>query len=69
MAEDKLNPAEAQEFLAGMNYPADRDEIVKHAERSGADRNVISFLERLPNREYESPTEVSQGLSDVGETE
>jgi hypothetical protein len=69
MAEDKLNPAEAQEFLAGMNYPADRDEIVKHAESSGADRNVITFLERLPNREYDGPTDVSQGLSEVGEIE
>ncbi len=30
-----VNPIQVQKFLGGMNYPANKDEIVKHAESKG----------------------------------
>ena len=32
-----VNPIQVQKFLGGMNFPANKDEIVKHAKSKGAD--------------------------------
>ena len=58
------NPIEVQKFLGGISYPATRDALVAHAQESGADGNVITALENIPDREYDSPTAVSSAISD-----
>jgi hypothetical protein len=40
----KVNPIQAQKFLGGMDYPASKDEIVKHAEQNDADDNILDVL-------------------------
>ena len=42
-----------------MDYPASKDDIVKHAEQNGADREVIDALKKIDDREYEGPSGVS----------
>jgi Protein of unknown function (DUF2795) len=32
---DKPNPIQMQKFLAGVDYPASRDDLVRHAESEG----------------------------------
>lgn len=61
----KINPIQLQKHLKGMDYPANRDKLVKQAQQNGADDNAISVLEQLPDNEYTSPTAVSQAVSSM----
>ncbi|WP_173924172.1 DUF2795 domain-containing protein [Agromyces sp. Marseille-P2726] len=56
-------PIEIQKYLGGIDYPASRDEIVRTAEGSGADREVLDALRGLPDRQYDGPTAVSEAVS------
>ncbi len=61
----KVNPIQLQKFLGGMDYPAKRDDLVKHAEQQGADDDVRSVLQQIPDREYDGPNAVSQEASKI----
>ena len=58
----KVNPIQAQKFLSGLDYPASKQQIVDHAQNQGADENVRSALEQIPDREYNGPNAVSAEL-------
>ena len=42
-----------------MDYPASKDDIVRHAQQQGGDKEVIEALEKIPDLEYEGPSGVS----------
>lgn len=54
---------EVQKYLGGVDYPANKDELVRSAEESGAGGEVLDWLRSLPDRDYESPTEVSEAVA------
>jgi hypothetical protein len=53
------NPIQMQKFLSGVDYPAGRDDLVKHARQQGADEEVLRGLESMPDRTYDGPNAVS----------
>ncbi|MGI6208343.1 MAG: DUF2795 domain-containing protein [Anaerolineae bacterium] len=55
-----INPVMIQSYLEGVDYPTSKDTLVRTARDQGAPDNIISFLEELPDREYESPVDVSR---------
>jgi hypothetical protein len=58
------NPIDIQRHLKGVDYPADRDELVDAARSQDAPPEVIEALERLPeDREVDGPDEVMEELS------
>ncbi len=59
----KVNPIELQKALGGMDYPASKENLVKHAEGKDADEEVLSFLGDLPDRNYETPADVNKEMS------
>ncbi|KYC39927.1 hypothetical protein WA1_28600 [Scytonema hofmannii PCC 7110] len=61
----KLNPIQVQKHLKGVDYPANREELIKRAQQNGADENAISVLQQIPDREYQAPTEVSEAVGDI----
>ena len=61
----KVNPVQVQKFLGGLDYPASRQDLLKHAEQEGADENVRSTLEQIPDQKYETPADVSQAIGEV----
>ncbi|AFZ25325.1 Protein of unknown function (DUF2795) [Cylindrospermum stagnale PCC 7417] len=62
----KTNPVEIQKHLKGVDYPADKQELIDHARKQGADREILSLLEQLPeDEEYESPTELNKALGEI----
>lgn len=64
MAEQQTpSAAEVQEALAGVDYPASKQELREHAREHGADERVMNFLEQIPERDYTQPTEISKELS------
>lgn len=61
----KINPIQLQKFLKGVDYPAQKKDLIKHAEKQGADKNVLSTLEKISDGEYTTPAEVSQAVGEV----
>lgn len=54
-----------QKFLKGVDYPASKRDLLETAERNGADEDVRTTLERLPDEEYQTPADVSQALAKI----
>jgi hypothetical protein len=61
----KVNPVQVQKFLGGVDYPASKEDLVKHAEQQGADENVLDVLRGIPDREYDGPNAVSKEISEI----
>ncbi len=57
-----VNPIQVQKALGGMDYPAGKQQIVDHARQQGADQEVISALEQIPDREYDGPSGVQKEI-------
>jgi hypothetical protein len=64
-AMSKVNPIQVQRFLSGVDYPAPRDELVRTASEQGADDDVRDTLQQLPDREFESPADVSSAIGQI----
>jgi hypothetical protein len=61
----QVNPVQVQKFLKGVDYPASKDDLLKTAQQEGADENVRSVLEKLPNEQFKTPAEVSKAIGEV----
>jgi hypothetical protein len=59
-----VSPIDIQKALGGMDYPATKEEIVKHAQDNGGSDDVIEALQGIEDREYEGPSGVSQAVFD-----
>ncbi len=59
-------PANVMEHLKGIEFPASKNDLVEHArEGKGPDTDeVVNALEKLPDRQYNSPADV---MHEVGE--
>jgi hypothetical protein len=57
----------ARQNLAGMSYPASRDDLVEHAKRQGAAKAVIEALKRIPDRTYDGPEAVAEAVAEEEE--
>ncbi|ABN56322.1 MULTISPECIES: DUF2795 domain-containing protein [Methanoculleus] len=54
-----LSAAGLQTYLAGMNYPAGRQDLITHARKKSAPENVLTTLGGFPDRTYRSAADVS----------
>lgn len=59
---ERPTPIEIQKSLSGIDYPAEKEELLSAARDAGAGDEVIAALEGLPERSYDSPTAVSGEL-------
>lgn len=54
------SPFRVQKFLAGLRYPARKEDVINRAHERGADPQILNLLRRLPERPYESPVSLSR---------
>ena len=59
------NPAEVERYLKGMNYPAKKDDLIKHAQQQGANKDVIEVLKEMRDQSFNSPVEVSKAVGEI----
>ena len=66
----KANPAVVEKYLAGVDYPANRQDLIKRARMNNADSDVMETLDSLPDQTYHSPIDVSKAMagSEIGST-
>lgn len=60
-----VNPIQLQKFLKGMEYPASKEDLIKHAKKQGADNKVMETLQQIPDDEYEKPTDVNHAIGEL----
>lgn len=53
------SPFRVQKFLAGLRYPARKQQVLERARSRGADAQLMDLLASLPERDYESPISLS----------
>lgn len=58
-------PASVQKYLGGLDYPADKQDIIKHAQDQAAPPEVISALEQLRDSQFDSPAEISKAIEQI----
>ena len=61
----KVSAAELQASLKGADYPADRGDLIECARSNEATEPVLNFLERIPDKKYNTPIDVSQELGEA----
>ena len=59
------NPIEIQKRLSGIAYPASKDDLVSHAREENAPDEVLDTLQRLPERDYDGPTAVTEAVGEL----
>ncbi|HLI36464.1 MAG TPA: DUF2795 domain-containing protein [Streptosporangiaceae bacterium] len=52
-----------QKFLAGVDYPATKEQLIEHARGRKADGEALRALDSIPDREYDGPNAVSQAIA------
>jgi hypothetical protein len=62
---EKASPIQVQAFLDDIRYPADKDDLLAEAEKHRAGADVRATLERLPDRRFEGPTDVSRAIGEL----
>ena len=61
-----VSPAQIQQSLDGVDYPATKQDLIRHAGKSG-DKNeeVMKILKQLPDKDYNSPVDVSKEVGKI----
>jgi hypothetical protein len=57
-----VSPIDIQKALGGIDYPATKQDIVKHAQDHGGGNDVIEALQGIDDREYDGPSGVSESV-------
>ncbi len=60
-----VNPIQIEKYLKGVDYPADKQDLIKKAQQNGADQNVRDTLNALPDQKFDSPADVSKAVGAI----
>jgi len=59
------SPANMQTFLAGVLYPARKEDLIRRAKKNEAPDDVIEILETFPGEKYGGPQDVMKAYGDA----
>jgi hypothetical protein len=67
MAEQRVSvsPAEVQNYLGGIDYPASRQDLIDHAKKHSAPDEVIRLLTAISDQQYATPADVNKAVGEV----
>lgn len=54
-----------QEYLAGLDYPVSREDLVRWGQENGASTEMLQLLMALPPEQFDSPAELSDALNSL----
>lgn len=60
-----VDSAQLNKSLNEVDYPISKKDLIKNAEETGVDEKVLRILKKLPLKDYETPTDVSEALANV----
>jgi hypothetical protein len=59
------NPVEVERYLKGVNYPAKKNDLIKHAQQNGASQDILETLKDLREENFNSPVDVSKAVGEI----
>lgn len=58
MASNIMSSGKIQEFLQGLNFPISKQELINKIREKGADNNIMSSLQKMTDKQYQTPADV-----------
>ncbi|MEH0938817.1 DUF2795 domain-containing protein [Micromonospora psammae] len=52
-----------QEYLAGLDYPVSREDLVRWGQENGASTEMLQMLRALPAEQFADPAELNEALA------
>lgn len=52
-----------QEYLAGLDYPVSREDLVRRGQEGGASTELLQLLRALPAEQFDDPAELHEALT------
>ncbi|MGI5991074.1 MAG: DUF2795 domain-containing protein [Methanosarcina sp.] len=59
----RTSMADVEHSLKGIDFPKSKNEIVSYAQQHGANNEIVSDLQSLPDRTYSNAADVAQEFS------
>lgn len=56
------SPIEISKHLKGIDFPANKRDLIEHAQQNDAGEDVMEILQDLPDQEYGNMAEVMKGV-------
>lgn len=60
-----VSPAIVEKYLAGVHYPAEKRKLVDNATGKDAPEDVINLLNKLPDKSYNSPIDITKEIGKI----
>jgi len=57
-----MKTAEIQQYFRGLEYPAQKTDLLVEAQELGADDEILELIFSLPDQEYQTPADVSEAI-------
>ena len=61
----KSSPAAVERYLNGINFPADKENLIKQAQENQVPEDVLQVLNQFEDKEYESAIDVSKEVGRI----
>ncbi len=62
----RVNPLVMDEYLTGIKYPADKDDLMQIAVDNDAPNDFLETLGKIPDKKYKSHVDVDKELDKIG---
>ena len=59
------SPANVQKYLSGVDYPADKQDLIEAARSNSAPDEVMQTIRQLPDEQYGGPQDVMKGYGEI----
>jgi uncharacterized protein DUF2795 len=59
------NPVEVEKSLKGIDFPAKKQDLLKHAQQNGADQEVLETIKDLPREDYHTAADVTKAIGEM----
>lgn len=60
-----INPIQVQKFLGGIDYPTSKQDLIKAAQKHGADSAAMETIKSLTWERFNSPNDVSEAIGEL----
>lgn len=58
------SPSNVAHYLKGIDFPASRRDLQRHAKKNGAPEEVMEVVEDMPDETYETMADVMKGFGE-----
>jgi len=60
-----VSPAIVERYLAGIHFPAQKQQLVDRATSKDAPNDVMEMLHKLPDKTYNSPIDITKEIGKI----